>query len=62
MSKGPDRKMGTSDDVLPVPSMFEKPFRDTTWTNHWVPYNLRGIVVAPDEATRKQIQEMVKQY
>lgn len=62
MSKGPDRKMGTPDDVLPIPEMFEKPFRDTTWTNHWVPYNLRGIVVAPDEETRKKIQEMVKQY
>lgn len=62
MSKGPDRKMGTLDDVLPKAEMFERPFRDTTWTNHWVPYNLRGIVVAPDEETRKKIQEMVKQY
>ena len=55
MSKGPDRKLGPPDDIRPVPEMFEKPFRDTTWTNHWVPYNLRGIVVAPDEATRKAI-------
>lgn len=62
MSKGPDRKMGTLDDVLPNPESFARPFRDTTWTNHWVPYNLRGIVVAPDEATRKAIQEQVKQY
>ena len=62
MSKGPDRRMGTPDDILPKPEMFMKPFRDTTWTNHWVPYNLRGIVVAPDEATRKAIQEEVKKY
>lgn len=62
MSKGPDRKLGTEDDVLPVQEMFEHAFRDTTWTNHWVPYNLRGIVVAPDEATRRAIQEEVKQY
>ena len=62
MSKGPDRKLGTEDDVLPVQELFEKPFRDTTWTNHWVPYNLRGIVVAPDEETRRAIQEEVKKY
>lgn len=62
MSKGPDRKMGTADDILPRAEAFEKPFRDTTWTNHWVPYNLRGVVVAPDEATRQAIREQVKRY
>lgn len=62
LSKGPDRRMGTDDDVLPAPELFELPFRDTTWTNHWVPYNLRGIVVAPDEATRQAIKEQLKQY
>jgi len=62
MSKGPDRKMGTPDDVLPKAEMFERPFRDTTWTNHWVPYTLRGVVVAPDEKTRQAIEEQVKRY
>ena len=62
LSKGPDRRMGTDDDVLPTPEAFEQPFRDTTWTNHWVPYTLRGIVVAPDETTRRAIQEEVKKY
>ena len=61
-SKGPDGRAGTTDDVLPSQAIFEEPFRDTTWTNHWVPYNLRGIVVAPDEATKKAIQEEVKKY
>ena len=60
--KGPDGRAGTSDDYLAKPELFEEPFRDTTWTNHWVPYQLRGIVVAPDEATRKAIQEEVKKY
>lgn len=62
LSKGPDRRLGTSDDVLPDQTLFDLPFRDTTWTNHWVPYNLRGVVVAPDERTRKAIQEEVKNY
>ena len=62
MSKGPDRKMGTVDDIMPIAEKFDEPFRDTTWTNHWVPYNLRGIVVAPNEKVRKAIQEEVKKY
>jgi len=61
-SKGPDGRAGSTDDILPDQELFEKPFRDTTWTNHWMPYQLRGIVLAPDEATRKRIQEEVKRY
>ena len=51
-----------TDDVLPDQSLFDKPFRDTTWTNHWVPYQYRGILVAPDEKTRKAWQEEVRKY
>jgi len=61
-SKGPDGKAGTPDDVLPEQSLFDEPFRDTTWTNHWVPYQFRGIIVAPDERTKRAWQEEVKKY
>jgi len=61
-SKGPDGRAGTGDDILPAPELFEEPFRDTTWTNHWVPYQYRGILVAPDERTKKAWQEEVRKY
>ena len=61
-SKGPDGRAGTTDDVLPDQDAFEEPFRDTSWTNGWAPYRLRGIVVAPDEATKRRVQEEMKQY
>ncbi len=61
-SKGPDGRAGTTDDILPKQELFEEAFRDTTWTNHWMPYQLRGIIVAPDEETRRRIQEEVKKY
>ena len=61
-SKGPDGRAGTTDDVLPDQDAFEEPFRDTSWTNGWAPYRLRGIVVAPDEETKRRIQEEMKQY
>lgn len=61
-SKGPDGRAGDDDDVLPDQDAFEEPFRDTTWTNGWAPYRLRGIVVAPDEATKRRVQEEMKQY
>ena len=61
-SKGPDGRAGTTDDVLPDQSLFDLPFRDTTWTNHWVPYQLRGILVAPDEKTKREWEEAVKKY
>jgi len=61
-SKGADGRAGTTDDVLPDQAMFEAPFRDTSWTNGWAPYRLRGVVVAPDEETKRRVQEEMKQY
>jgi len=61
-SKGPNGRAGDDDDVLPDQEMFDAAFRDTSWTNGWAPYRLRGVVVAPDEATKKRLQEEMKQY
>lgn len=61
-SKGPNGRAGDDDDVLPEQSMFDEPFRDTTWTNGWAPYRLRGVVIAPDEETKRRLQEEMKQY
>ena len=61
-SKGADGRAGTTDDVLPNQESFEQAFRDTSWTNGWAPYRLRGIVVAPDEETKKRVQEEMKKY
>ena len=61
-SKGPNGRAGDDDDVLPDQEMFEQPFRDTSWTNGWAPYRLRGIVVAPDEETKRRVQEEMKRY
>ena len=61
-SRGPDGRIGTTDDVLPDQLSFEKAFRDTSWTNHWAPAELRGVVVAPDEATKKRVQDEMKKY
>lgn len=61
-SKGPDGRMGTTDDVLPDQKAFDEPFRDTSWTNGWAPYRLRGIVVAPDAETKARVQEEIDKY
>jgi general secretion pathway protein G len=61
-SKGPDGRAGTTDDVLPDQDHFDLPMRDTSWTNGWAPYRLRGIVVAPDQETKKRIEEEMKLY
>jgi general secretion pathway protein G len=61
-SKGPDGRAGTTDDVLPEQEQFEIPFRDTSWMNGWAPYRLRGVVVAPDEETKRRVQEEMKLY
>jgi len=50
LSLGADGKRGTIDDIVPDPSLFSRPFRDTTWTNDWVPYWNRGIIVRPRES------------
>ena len=61
-SKGPDGRAGTTDDVMPDQLSFEKAFRDTSWTNSWAPAELRGIVVAPDEETKRRVQNEMKKY
>jgi len=49
LSRGPDGVRSTADDIRPDPALFAKPFRDTTWTNDWVPYTRRGIIVVPSK-------------
>ena len=49
LSCGADGRRGTADDILPSTELFIKPFRDTTWTNDWVPFHLRGIIVRPSK-------------
>ena len=61
-SKGPDGRAGTTDDVMPDQLSFDAAFRDTTWTNHWSPAEYRGVVVAPDEATKKRVQDEMRKY
>ena len=61
-SRGPDGRMGTTDDVMPDQASFDAPFRDTTGTNNWAPCELRGIVVAPDEATKRRVEADMKKY
>jgi len=59
-SKGPDGKAGTTDDVLPDRALYDSPFKDTSWTKGWMPYYLRGYVLAPDKRTKSAIEEEVK--
>ena len=59
-SKGPDGKAGTTDDVLPDRALYDAPFKDTSWTKGWMPYYLRGYVLAPDKRTKSAIEEEVK--
>ena len=47
LSLGPDGLRGTADDVLPDEALFDKPFKDTSWTNDWVHFSKRGIIVVP---------------
>ena len=53
LSLGPDGVRGTADDILPDPATFTKPFRDTTWTNDWVPFHRRGYYVVPSKDVPK---------
>ena len=52
LSLGPDGVRGTPDDIRPDPALFTKPFRDTSWTNDWAPYQLRGYIVVPRKTKR----------
>ena len=61
-SKGPDGRAGTTDDVMPDQLSFDAAFRDTTWTNNWAPAELRGVVLAPDEETKRRVQNEMKKY
>lgn len=62
LSLGPDGKRGTADDIVPEAELFSKPFRDTTWTNDWAPYRLRGIrVVRTPEEREKLLKEGMKE-
>ena len=61
-SKGPDGRAGTTDDVMPEQLSFEAAFKDTSWTNGWAPCELRGVVVAPDEETKKRVQSEMRKY
>lgn len=53
LSLGPDGKRGTADDVLPSEGLFEKPFKDTSWTNDWVHFSKRGIILVPSKKHNK---------
>ena len=55
LSLGPDGKRGTADDIAPAPELFAKPFTDTSWTNNWVYFRRRGIVVVPTQAEKDQL-------
>ena len=49
LSLGPDGVRGTADDLTPNPDCFVRPGRDTSWTNGWVPYVNRGIIIVPSK-------------
>lgn len=59
-SRGPDGLAGTTDDVIASAALYDEPFRDTSWTEGWMPYRLRGYIVAPDERTKKAVEEQVE--
>ncbi len=59
-SKGPDGIAGTTDDILPDPKLFDEPFRDTTWTQGWMPHHLRGYVLVPDKKYVAQVEAEVQ--
>ncbi len=55
LSLGPDGVRGTADDIVPDPELFVKPFKDTTWTNDWVYFRRRGIVVVPTQEEKEKL-------
>ena len=54
LSLGPDGLRGTADDVIPAEGLFEKPFKDTSWTNDWVHFSKRGIIVVPKKNQNRE--------
>ena len=55
LSLGPDGVRGTADDIAPGPELFLKPFKDTSWTNDWVYFRRRGIVVVPTQEEKEKL-------
>ncbi len=55
-SCGPDGKAGTPDDLIADPEAFDEPFKDTSWTDGWMPQHLRGYVVAQNERHKAQLE------
>ena len=55
LSLGPDGVRGTADDIVPDPELFSLPFKDTSWTNDWVYFRRRGIVVVPTQAEKEKL-------
>ena len=55
LSLGPDGVRGTADDIVPDPELFAKPFKDTSWTNDWVYFRRRGIVVVPTQEEKEKL-------
>lgn len=49
-SCGPDGKPFTEDDIKPSVQLFTEPFRDTIWTNGWVPWIERGHIIIDPRA------------
>ena len=56
LSLGPDGLRGTADDVIPAEGLFEKPFKDTSWTNDWVHFSRRGIIVVPKKNQKSAVK------
>jgi hypothetical protein len=52
LSMGPDGIRGTADDVIPAEGLYEKPFKDTSWTNNWAHFSRRGIVIVPNKKNK----------
>ena len=55
LSLGPDGVRGTADDVVPAAALFSKPFKDSSWTNDWAHYRLRGIRVVRTPEEKEQL-------
>ena len=57
VSPGPDGKRGTADDIAADPEAYLKPFRDTSWTNDWVRYTERGIILKPTPENERVVED-----